>query len=57
MSRLAPSRLFSGVGSGNIIPCDSISLPVTFRMLENYRIESIVLDVTEVNLPFNAILG
>jgi hypothetical protein len=29
---------------------------VTFRTPENYCTESIVFDVTEVNLPFNAIL-
>jgi hypothetical protein len=51
MSRLSPSRPFSGVGSG------SISLPITFGMPENYRTESILFDVTEVNLPFNAIIG
>jgi hypothetical protein len=31
MSRLSPSRSFFGVGLGSIIPCGSISLPVTFR--------------------------
>jgi hypothetical protein len=35
----------------------SISLPVTFRTLENYRTESVIFDVMEVNLRFNAILG
>jgi hypothetical protein len=35
----------------------SISLPVTFGMPENYRIESVLFNVAEVNLPFNAILG
>jgi hypothetical protein len=57
MSRLSPSRLFLGVGPGPIIPCGSISLPVTFRMLENYHTESILFDDPEVNLPFNAIIG
>jgi hypothetical protein len=55
MSRLAPSRSFSGVGPGSIIPRGSISLPATFGMPENYRTESVVFDVAEVNLPFNAI--
>jgi hypothetical protein len=27
-----------------------------FRTPENYHMESIVFDVTEVNLPFNAII-
>jgi hypothetical protein len=57
MSRLAPSRPFSGVGLVSIILHGSISLPVTFRMPENYNMESVIFDVTEVNLPFNAILG
>jgi hypothetical protein len=29
---------------------------MTFRTPENYRTKSVVLDITEVNLPFNAIL-
>jgi hypothetical protein len=57
MSKLAPSHPFLGVGPGSIIPRGSISLPVTLRMHENYRMESVVFDVGEVNLPFNAILG
>jgi hypothetical protein len=57
MSRLSPSRPFLGVGPGSIIPRDSISLLVTFRTPENYRMESILFDVAEVNLPFNAIIG
>jgi hypothetical protein len=56
MSMLAPSRPFSGVGPGSIIPCGSISLPVTFGTSENYHTESIVFDVTEVNLPLNTII-
>jgi hypothetical protein len=35
----------------------SISLPIMFRTCENYRIESILFNIMEVNLPFNAILG
>jgi hypothetical protein len=57
MSRIAPSLSFSRVGLGSIIPRGSISLPMTYGMPENYRTESIVFDVMEVNLPFNAILG
>jgi hypothetical protein len=34
-----------------------ISLLVTFRMPENFRTESFLFDIMEVNLPFNAILG
>jgi hypothetical protein len=39
------------------MPCSNISLLRTFRTPENYRMESILFDVTEVNLPFNTILG
>jgi hypothetical protein len=34
-----------------------ISLPITFRTPENFRTESMLFDVAEVRLPFNAILG
>jgi hypothetical protein len=34
-----------------------ISLLVTFGMPENVHTESVLFDVTEVNLPFNTILG
>jgi hypothetical protein len=30
---------------------------VTFRTHENYRTESVVFDVVEANLPFNATIG
>jgi hypothetical protein len=33
------------------------SLSVTFRTAESFRTESVLFDVTEVNLPFNTILG
>jgi hypothetical protein len=42
---------------GSIIPRSSISLPMTFGTPENYRTESVVFDIVEVNLPFNAIIG
>jgi hypothetical protein len=57
MSGLTPSYPFSGVGPGSIILHGSISLPVTFRTHENYRTESVVFDIVEVNLPFNATIG
>jgi hypothetical protein len=57
MSRLSTSHLFLGVGPSSIIPCGSISLPVTFKTPENYRTESILFDIVDVNLPFNAIIG
>jgi hypothetical protein len=57
MSRLAPSCPFIGVALVSIIPRASISLPVTFEMPVNYRTESVIFDVAEVNLPFNSTLG
>jgi hypothetical protein len=56
MSRLSPSRPFSGVSPGSIIPRSSISLLVTFGTPENYRTKSVVFDAA-VNLPFNTIIG
>jgi hypothetical protein len=56
-SKLGHSCQFTRVGLGSIIPDGSISLLATFGMLENHHMESIVFDVAEVNLPFNAILG
>jgi hypothetical protein len=43
-------------GSGLLFPHGSISIPVSFGMPENYRTESIIFDIAEVNHPFNAIL-
>jgi hypothetical protein len=41
----------------SVMPRGCISLPVTFEMAENFHTESILFDVAEVSLPFNAILG
>jgi hypothetical protein len=57
MGKLQPSRPFSGVGPVSVMSRGCISLPVTFRAAENFRTESILFDVAEVSLPFNAILG
>jgi hypothetical protein len=57
MSKLQPSRPFSGVGPVPVIPHGCISLPVTLRMPEDFRMESVLFDIVEVSLPFNAILG
>jgi hypothetical protein len=57
MFRLSPSRPFSVVGSGSIIPRSTIPLLVTFGTPENYRTKSVLFDVSEVNLPFNTIMG
>jgi hypothetical protein len=57
MSKPEPSHPFSGVSLVLVMPCGCISLPVIFGTPENFRTESILFDVMEVNLPFNAILG
>jgi hypothetical protein len=41
----------------SVMPCGCISLPVTFGTVESFLTESVLFDVVEVNLPFNAILG
>jgi hypothetical protein len=57
MGKLQPSRPFSGVGPVSVMPRGCISRPVTFRTPENFRTKSILFDVAEVSLAFNAILG
>jgi hypothetical protein len=57
LGKLQPSRPFSGVGPMSVMPRGCISLPVTFEMAESVYMKSILFDVTEVSLPFNAILG
>jgi hypothetical protein len=57
LEKLQPSRPFSRVGPMSVMSCGCISLPATFRTTESFCTESILFDVTEVSLPFNAILG
>jgi hypothetical protein len=57
MGKLQPSRPFLGVVQVSVTPRGCISLPVTFGTEENFRMESILFDIAEVSLPFNAILG
>jgi hypothetical protein len=57
MLKLQPSRSFSRVGLMAVMSCGCISLLVMFRMPENFRTESVLFDVVDVNLPFNAILS
>jgi hypothetical protein len=40
-----------------VYPLGSIALPVTFGTEENFRTENVQFDVSEVNLPFNTIIG
>jgi hypothetical protein len=45
------------VGPVLVTPYGCISLRVTFGTTENFHTESILFDVAEVSLLFNAILG
>jgi hypothetical protein len=40
----------------SVMPCGCISLPVTFGTTKIFRTESVLFDVAEVSLLFNAIL-
>jgi hypothetical protein len=40
----------------SVMPRGCISLPVTFGIAENFRMESALFDVVEVSRMFNAIL-
>jgi hypothetical protein len=57
MGKLQPSHPFSGVGPVSVIPRGCISLPITFGTVKNFCTESVLFDIAEVSLPFNAILG
>jgi hypothetical protein len=56
MLKLQPSRSFFEVGLVSVMLCRCISLPITFGTPENFRTESVLFDVADVSLPFNAIL-
>jgi hypothetical protein len=57
MGKLQPSHPFSGVGLVSVMPRGCISLLVTFGTTKNFCMESILFNIAEVSLPFNAILG
>jgi hypothetical protein len=57
MGKLQPSHPFLGVGPMSVMSCGCISLPITFGTAGNIHTESVLFDVAEVSLPFNAILG
>jgi hypothetical protein len=57
IGKLQPSCPFSAVGLMSVMLRSCISVLVTFRMVESFRAKSVLFDVTEVSLPFNAILG
>ena len=43
--------------SGHTRPLGQVELPVTFGSRDNVRTETVIFDVSEVPLPYNAILG
>jgi hypothetical protein len=45
------------VGTQPLYPLESITFPVRFGTEENFHTENVQIDVAEVNLPFNAIIG
>jgi hypothetical protein len=57
MGKLQPSRPFFRVDPVSVTSHGCISLPVTFGTAENFCTESILFDVVEVSLLFNATLG
>jgi hypothetical protein len=52
-----PTRLFFRVTEGSTTPIGQVRLPVSFGTKDNYRMESLDFDVTDIALPYNAILG
>jgi hypothetical protein len=57
MSKLQLSCPFSRMGPVLVILCRCISLPITFGTPDNFCTESVLFDVVEISLHFNAILG
>ena len=55
--QLQPTKPFSRVTDGSIVPIGQVRLPVTFEKHNNYRTELIDFDVAHIRLPYNAILG
>jgi hypothetical protein len=55
--RLMPTRPFFRVTEGSTMPIGQVRLPVTFGTWDNYRTESLDLNIAYIALPYNAILG
>ena len=55
--QLQPTKPFSGVTDGSIVPIGQVRLPVTFGQRNNYRTELIDFNVAHIRLPYNAIHG
>ena len=55
--QLHPTKPFSGVTDGSTHPVGQVRLPITFSKLNNYHTELIDFNITNIRLPYNAILG
>ena len=52
-----PTKPFSVVTEGSIVPIGHVRLLATFDECKNYHTEIIVFDIAHIHLPYNAILG
>nr|XP_020171217.1 uncharacterized protein LOC109756792 [Aegilops tauschii subsp. strangulata] len=52
-----PTRPFSGLTDGSIVPPGQLRFPVTLGKRDNYHTELIDFDVAHIDIPYNAILG
>lgn len=48
---------FCGVTERKTSPLRQIELPVTFEEQDNFRMENVVFDMVDFDVPYNAILG
>ena len=55
--QLHPTKPFTGVTDGSTHTIGQVRLPATFSECDNYHTELIDFDVTDIRLPYNAILG
>ena len=55
--QLQPTKPFSRITDGSMVPIGKVRLPVTFGARDNYRTELIDFDVAQIRLPYNVVLG
>jgi hypothetical protein len=46
-----------GFGGRQIVALGKITMPVTFRFVNNTRTEQVVFDIVDMEYPYNAIIG
>jgi hypothetical protein len=46
-----------GFGGRQIVALGKITMPVTFRFINNTRTEQVVFDIVDMEYPYNAIIG